>query len=536
MGIPTLLGRNLLIKLFALTFASVAVNAVTLDCIPNTENQTCVVASASVTNKDKTIHTSHTNGRPVKELYVFDKTFRFIPSNLGSHFPFLTTLIIQRSELERVERQNFKNLANLKDVSFWNNKLTELDSDTFNDLVLLESLNLRDNELTTLDKKTFRKLVDLKTLILDSNNIKTIDDQLFRSNTKMEILSLKDNYIKYLPNYLFENMRQLKVIRLDTNEIEGLQDPLFATNWQLKEFTVPNNKITSIGEGNHERFANLAKFDFLYNDCTEKLKAGHSLEDLKANCKALETTQIEWLKKEVEEVKRHKRSHEGHSQCLEYELIDNQANINFTRKELHELIVEKVGPPVDAKRIIEDALHTSFSSVKTLKTDLETSLGTKFAEVSDKVDSGTNAMEGFKTSAETKFEEIQKKVGDKFDETRRKIEFEFKKFEGLESQIKLITTELETKTKEIKDLLPKVCDSHKLVFDFLKEAITFTKLGKHSDLLTKLEEVAKKVKGDTLEVDFDDIFDAGGSSKFDDAKQQMKQDFDTCGVVITYKV
>lgn len=71
-----------------------------------------------------------------------NKKLRFLPENSANNFPNLEIYQASGCAIERIHRNNFRNLSKLRVLWLTSNPLEKISSDTFKDLVSLESLVL----------------------------------------------------------------------------------------------------------------------------------------------------------------------------------------------------------------------------------------------------------------------------------------------------------------------------------------------------------------------------------------------------------
>lgn len=356
---------------------SVATKAFDLECLPS-NNETCVVKSLHISDKSETIDKVNgvSDNFKIMEIYIYGQQVQHLPLNIGEKFSSLKTLKVQRSELNKIVRGDFKGIENLELISFHNNDLEQIDYNVFYDLQLLTDFDLSNNLLTSLHHKVFNKLISLKVLNLDSNDLREIDAGLFRNNKNLTILSIKNNVLKILPTLIFETLKSLEVVALSNNEIGDLQDQLFINNKQLKEISVADNEITGIGRQNFDIFRKLERFNFFYNPCTKNLKFDTQLSTIdnlitviEKDCAVDNNTRVFWLEKEIHEIKRFKREDSNKLQCDEMELESNRNDINSTR----DIILDKLKELMNSQnsQTVQAAVSGGQSKDSITKSDLE---------------------------------------------------------------------------------------------------------------------------------------------------------------------
>lgn len=548
--------------------------ALNLECL-DSKNSTCVVKQLQVTKSGEKIKELSNHGQPVEEFYVYDLTMKFFPSNLGHKVPALKTVKILRSKLAEISMSDFMGLESLKVLSLGQNELKMIESDAFNYLHALAELDLNNNNLVMLKKKTFGRLRELKSLNLDSNDLKEIDADLFRHNVKLEFLSIRDNYLKELPTFVFKNLDQLRELKLDENELAGLQDELFSKNKNLELLTASNNEIAFIGKENQELFVNLKEQDFLHSPCTQTLKQGYSAENLRAVmdefCKMDDKTQIKWLTKNINEVRRFKREDENALKCFEEEMERNELNINQTSDYLASLIKDTKEEIVDLMKTTEAKNSKSEISEKTEESippkidgnKLESTMNEVKKEILESVDGVSTKV---KAELAPDFAAIPERIKKDFDERVHNLETKLlgdiavlqqalnnaKTFhtaikEEVKTNAEKILSELKSEfvsnnNKDNVKLVEAVnaalkdfhrCDYYGFCFELTKVVIKKIKDEKKDDVFVALTALKTAIDSKTDKYDepaFKDYFD-DADDDIDSFKSKVEEH---CGITVTF--
>lgn len=192
----------------------------------------------------------------------------------------VTQLILEQNKISSVDRDWFKNLANLNLLNLAKNSLSKISKETFKDLLKLEILDLSENSIVEFDEHTFVKGNKLKSLDLTSNKLEDIsflEENIFDSLKylkassnlidkndfskfnlpNLESLIMENNLLKSLDSKFFSGMKQLKEINLGFNQIEKL-DAFKETSGNLIKLILTNNKII-----NTEFLGNLKSLEYL---------------------------------------------------------------------------------------------------------------------------------------------------------------------------------------------------------------------------------------------------------------------------------
>lgn len=111
---------------------------------------------------------SHTEGYSnddVMGVYVApDKTLKFVPRILSSHFPNLIVLQVDYCGIEKISREDFAGMPKLKALSLNDNKIKVIESDLFASNPALFFIALAYNPITKVGVGVFDQHKDLKEL------------------------------------------------------------------------------------------------------------------------------------------------------------------------------------------------------------------------------------------------------------------------------------------------------------------------------------------------------------------------------------
>ena len=159
--------------------------------------------------------------------------------------------------MQRLSKEDLKNLPNLKYLNLAKNKLSDIETDSFDSVPNLEELDLTENNLTEVDESLFQRLRRLRSLYLGNN----------------ELRKLHPNTFLYLPS--------LQNISLEGNEIQEIDPHVFSQNPDIENIWLNDNNIKTLET---KTFKDLKKLDFLDlrgNECVNKYFTRKELPDLK---------------------------------------------------------------------------------------------------------------------------------------------------------------------------------------------------------------------------------------------------------------
>nr|XP_023011905.1 insulin-like growth factor-binding protein complex acid labile subunit [Leptinotarsa decemlineata] len=142
-------------------------------------------------------------------------------------------------------------------VDLIGNKLTRIENSMFHGSTI-STLNLYRNEIEEIEKNTFRKIADLSDINLSSNKLKVVGD-IFQDIPNLGQLYIKMNRIELLPPDSFRGTR-LFWISLAENNLTRVTIGVF-NNLPLTGIDLAQNQISSIEGGS---FANISTLGYLY--------------------------------------------------------------------------------------------------------------------------------------------------------------------------------------------------------------------------------------------------------------------------------
>jgi Leucine-rich repeat (LRR) protein len=137
-------------------------------------------------------------------LKINDLPMKFILQGIGSVFPDLQTIIINKCELEIIQSSDLSGLTKLRELNLSQNYLKIIHNFVFNDLTRLEILDLSYNQIATIENNVFEKLVNLREIRLNNNLLITLEFNIFVTNSKLSTIYLQNNRLILVNNLLME--------------------------------------------------------------------------------------------------------------------------------------------------------------------------------------------------------------------------------------------------------------------------------------------------------------------------------------------
>jgi insulin-like growth factor-binding protein complex acid labile subunit len=135
--------------------------------------------------------------------------------SVSRYFRNVLDLSITNSRIEKIDREMFEELSNLRSLSLqYNRYLRKIDYDAFSNLKELTNLSLAYNSIRSLDKRVFSSLVDLEILNVTENGIKRLNKEIFSNQSNLRQLYLGSSRYKRLDHALFVGLEYLYHLHL----------------------------------------------------------------------------------------------------------------------------------------------------------------------------------------------------------------------------------------------------------------------------------------------------------------------------------
>lgn len=154
----------------------------------------------------------------VKTLLIKFQFTYFLPSEIAKSFDEIENLIVESSKLQKLSKNDFLGLENLRKISLTNNEISTVESETFDRLKKLKILNLSRNSISSLGSKIFAKLEGLLSLDLSENLLTELRaDVLASTNNIKEFFGGNNNLIK-IDIYFIWRLKNCVTIDLSGNQ------------------------------------------------------------------------------------------------------------------------------------------------------------------------------------------------------------------------------------------------------------------------------------------------------------------------------
>lgn len=219
----------------------------------------------------------------------------------GDHMSGLESMCLSDNPLVKLD-ESLNRLVNLKKLDL-SKTFVKLVPDMFSTQNKLEYLNLESvwgNEWEKMDKNVFRGLINLKSLRLESNHITYLNHDLFANMPKLARLDLEGNCLK-LESNTFIYLQELKYLNLSHNNLKSLPNEVFSSLGCLEELELAYNYLI-FDKNTFDGLENLRKLN-LYKNTTLCFFYKEFINSL-SNHKHLETIifeKLDYLKKEFQQ-------------------------------------------------------------------------------------------------------------------------------------------------------------------------------------------------------------------------------------------
>lgn len=140
------------------------------------------------------------------------RSLHFVPGNIPDK---ATHLDVSENVIQKIKKENFSQLSNLKNLSAQHNKIREVEEGAFSSLVALQELNLACNKLTEILGGMFQNLGNLTVLHLNENLITNINFSAFSPLISLRKVNLTRNQLnkisKVQPLFLLPQLQKVHV-------------------------------------------------------------------------------------------------------------------------------------------------------------------------------------------------------------------------------------------------------------------------------------------------------------------------------------
>lgn len=170
----------------------------------------------------------------------------FLPPQIFSNHSNIEEFIVLTGLLS-IQKENFENAADLKELILKGNQLMALPANVFEHAENLERLDVSNNQLRLVADFAFSGLTKLRSILLNNNSLLTLTRDAFNGAANIQILDIMDNQIESIEDGAF-NIPQLINLYLSRNRLRSLSDGIFISASGLSTVWLGENRITHIGE------------------------------------------------------------------------------------------------------------------------------------------------------------------------------------------------------------------------------------------------------------------------------------------------
>jgi len=177
----------------------------------------------------------------------------------------VTQLSFVGVSVDTLNTATFGNATLLKNITWQNSGIVQLEQDTFYKLKGLNLLDLSKNMLHTVHGKTFHPLSELKLLNLSHNMLHDLPENIFEGLDKLEELLLSYNEFHVIPFQVFAPLKLLKLLDLSYNTIALIPNDFFLQNQLMISIFLQGNHLTALSSQSFAGMYNLRELDLSNN-------------------------------------------------------------------------------------------------------------------------------------------------------------------------------------------------------------------------------------------------------------------------------
>lgn len=203
---------------------------------------TCTFFGVFTTSTNQLFKPSSVNNNLVETILFKQSTMHTLTKEMCEVFPNLKQLVVDFVSLEQIAPNALQKCKNLTNISFWINKLVEVDRHLFKENAQLGRVVFQNNKIKIIDGRMFENQLKLYELNIAQNQLIDFAMHGFPTLEKLETLYIHENDITDLDeNELTNKFPNLKVIYMhnnlfDCNRPRIIINTLRRKNIQLLEF------------------------------------------------------------------------------------------------------------------------------------------------------------------------------------------------------------------------------------------------------------------------------------------------------------
>lgn len=202
----------------------------------------------------------HPSSPPSLRMNCHDRNFSGIEIPIN-----LTQLSFTAVNVTILHSGTFGNAALLRNITWQNSDIEQIDHDAFYKLQRLYVLDLRKNRLDTVHGKAFHPLSELKLLNLSWNMLHDLPENIFEGLDKLEELSLSHNELHVIPFQVFAPLKLLQFLDLSYNTIALIPDDFFSSNQHIISLYMQGNSLASLSSQSFACLTDLRTLDLSNN-------------------------------------------------------------------------------------------------------------------------------------------------------------------------------------------------------------------------------------------------------------------------------
>lgn len=258
-------------------FTSIFCETIDVICERTYEDQECSVNNLNPIENELNFQTDTKSFRESKLEINFGKSIlKKVPAGIFTAYKNLKNLSFSNCKITEIDPNTFTEAHNLKELDLSLNKISSLESSTFEGAECLESLDLSFNIIEDIPTGIFHKLTKLKILFLSYNKIRNIDESTFSSLTQLSQLKLGNNDIKVISPNLFSQNNQISVLELNDNQITNVAESIQHLN-KLWFLDLSRNSLTKL-----ESYPDSVKHFYINENHLTKLIINENVKELNA--------------------------------------------------------------------------------------------------------------------------------------------------------------------------------------------------------------------------------------------------------------
>lgn len=160
-------------------------------------------------------HLPGKNQYDVQGVYMEDQFVQYLPAQIESIYPNMTSMQVINSRLQFIKQSNF--CKNLRSLNLDKNLIQDVPKNSFSETIDLEWISMDNNRIEELFVGVFDKMPKLRVASFSGNRLRRLRGTLFALNVNIERLNFNGNQLSTIDADLVQGLAKLRIANFDSN-------------------------------------------------------------------------------------------------------------------------------------------------------------------------------------------------------------------------------------------------------------------------------------------------------------------------------